>query len=221
MTRRLARAAHWKLGAAVAVLGALAGSALAAGVPAQQGKSDRVRVTAYADGIFRLTTGQVSSRLDLSDRLSGCTTGTYDGSDPQSRPSGGEAQTRVLDLVQKGGVWYLTFQASLESNCNVQGECGAATDTTLVWLKLTPALRVAARQTEVLGDCRAGWNIVSTAGPDETGDVLRLGLRGGVLQVVSLKSDYVANSGLQTTLRYLHTAPQRGLTMSSEEVALN
>lgn len=221
MTRRLARAPHWKLGAAVAVLSALSGSVLAAGVPAQQAKADRVRVTAYADGIFRLTTGPASSRLDLSDRLSGCTTGTYDGSDPQSRPSGGAAQTRVLDLVQKGGFWYLTFQASLESNCNVQGECGAATDTTLVWLKLTPALRVAARQTEVIEDCRAGRNIVSTAGSDETDDVPRLDLRGGVLRVVSLKSDYVANSGVQTTLRYLHAAPQRGLTVSSKKVALN
>jgi len=205
----------------VAALGMLSGAALAAGVPAQQGKADRVRVTAYAGGLFRLTSGPASSRLDLSDRLSGCTAGIYDGSDPQSRPSGGEAQTRVLDLVQTGGFWYLIFQASLESNCNVQGECGAATDTTLVWLKLTPALRVAARQTEVIEDCRAGRNIVSTPGSDETDDVPRLELRGEVLQVVSLKSDYVAGSGVQTTLRYLHAAPQRGLSTHSRKVALN
>lgn len=206
----------------IALLGLLSCSVLAAGVPAQQGRADRVRVTAYPDGLFRLTSGSVSSRLDLSRQLSGCTAGTYDGSDPKSRPSGGEAQTRVIDLVQKGGFWYLTFQATLESNCNVQGECGAATDTTLVWLKLTPALRVAAKQAEVVENCRAELNISSATGSAGTdGDLPRLDLRGGVLEVVSLKSDYIAKSGVQTTWRYRHAAPQRGLTTYSRKVALN
>lgn len=100
-------------------------------MPAQQSREDEVRVTAFPVGMFRLSAGRLTANVNLRDQLSGCRSGTYDGTDPDSRPSG-EARTRVIDLVNKNGAWYLTFQATLQGNCNVQGMCGAGTDTTLV-----------------------------------------------------------------------------------------
>lgn len=88
---------------------ALTGCVAAAhsGVPAQQSRQDPVRVTAFPKGVFRLASGRLSSTVNLLDQLAGCTTGIYDATDQGSRPSGGEARVRVIDLVRKGGAWYL------------------------------------------------------------------------------------------------------------------
>lgn len=185
------------------------------GVPAQQSRQDPVRVTAFPQGMFRLSSGQVTSSVDLKAQLSGCSSGLYDGSDPKSRPAGGEADTRVVDLVKKGGAWYLTFGATLQGGCNVQGMCGAGTDTTLVWLKLTPALRVIARQSAVIEHCSGGLGVTSVAG--KPGDTLKLS--GGLLDVVSVKPDFDKKIDILTTVRYRHAAPEKGMGVSSRQVA--
>ena len=191
------------------------------GVPAQQSRQDPVRVTAFPQGVFRLTSGRLSSTVNLKEEIAGCTTGIYDLTDPESRPSGGEADTRVLDLVRKGDAWYLTFQATLNSGCNVQGMCGAGSDTTLVWLKLTPALKVAAKQAEVIEDCAANIGIDRYTGM-KTGATepyaTRLELRGGRLEVVSVQPDYDRKLDTLTTLSYRHAAAERGFLVSSRTV---
>ena len=204
------------------------GLALArSGVPAQQSRQDAVRVTAFSQGIFRLTAGRLSSTVNLRDQIEGCTSGIYDLTDPKSRPSGGEADTRVLDLVKKNGAWYLTFQATLNSGCNVQGTCGAGTDTTLVWLKLTPALKVVAKQAEMIEDCVAnvtidqytGMKTGATVSYETPPYVTLLELRGGRLEVVSVKHGYDGKTDTLTTVRYQHAFPEKGLSMSSRQVA--
>ncbi len=204
---------------------ALAGCTVAAaqaGVPAQQSRQDPVRVTAFPQGVFRLASGRLASTVNLKEEIAGCTTGIYDLTDPKSRPSGGEADTRVLDLVRKGGAWYLTFQATLNSGCNVQGMCGAGTATTLVWLKLTPALKVAAKQAEVIEDCAANIGIDQYTGM-KTGATepyaTLLELRRGRMEVVSVLPDYDKKTDTLTTVRYQHAFPEKGLSVSSRQVA--
>ena len=195
------------------------GAALAAsGVSAQQSRGDRVRVTALKGGLFRLSSGRVVSTVNLGSQLSGCSSGIYDGSDPASRPGGGEAQTRVIDLVNKGGAWYLTFQASLQGNCNVQGMCGASTSTTLVWLKLSPALKVSARQAEVIENCVGNDSLARYSGmkTGQTGPYATLlELQSGLLEVVSTSPTSAADTTLYTTVRYQHAFPEQGLKVSS------
>jgi hypothetical protein len=190
------------------------------GMPAQQSREDQVRVTAFPKGVFRLSSGRVVSTVNLKAQLSGCSSGLYDASDPKSRPAGGEADTRVVDLVKKGGAWYLTFGATLQGGCNVQGMCGAGTDTTLVWLKLTPALRVIARQAAVVENCSGGLGVTSVAGkPGDTLELHGLELSGGLLNVVSVKPNFDKKIDILTTVRYRHAAPEKGLSVSSRQVA--
>ncbi len=204
---------------------ALSGCTVAAaqgGVPAQQSRQDPVRVTAFPKGVFRLSTGKLTASVDLREQLSGCWSGTYDGSDQGSRPSGGEADTRVVDLVRRGGSWYLTFQATLNSRCNVQGECGAGSDISLVWLKLTPALRVVAKQVEPIELCMSGLSVTRYTGFKNADERYMGGplveLRLGQMNVVSSLSDYDKKMDTLITVRYRHAAPERGLLVSSKTV---
>ncbi|WP_425146496.1 hypothetical protein [Deinococcus sp.] len=196
----------------------LSGAVLAAtGLPAQQSQRDAVRVTAFPKGIFRLTSGRLSNQVNLGSQLPGCTSGLYDGSDPGSRPSGGAATTRVIDLVRKGTAWYLTFQTTLNSGCNVQGLCGAGTSSALIWLKLTPALRVAAKQLEVIEDCPSNLTLASFTGmpasDPEPQAIPRLELRRGILEAVSvLPGDKLGET--RQTVRYRHAFAEQGLSVS-------
>lgn len=194
--------------------------------PAQQRSSDAIRVTAFLKGVFDLKRGNLSRRVVVP--LSGCTTGTYDGSDPKSRPSGGAAQARVIDLVSHGGFWYLTMQATLNSGCNVQGLNGACSEVTLLWLKLSADLRLAAKQAESVSSCAdqttlTGW---SGAGPDqdlEFPSPAALGLSRGVLAFTYQTPETLdVNAEFKNvyTLRYDHAAPERGLRVVSQRVPI-
>lgn len=203
---------------------ALTGAAVAQNSrPAAQSQRDAIRVTAYSSGVFQLVQGKVSARVNLQNQIAGCTTGTYDGADPKSRPSGGAANTRVIDLVQKRGFWYLTFQAILGSGCNVQGLCGAGSAISLVWLELNSTLQVLSQQTEALEDCFSNTYLTRWSGknrddaPDTDDPTLEL--RGGVLEVSTEKSDYDTKLDTLTTVRYQRAFPEKGLVILVKKVA--
>lgn len=201
-----------------ALLAALVlGAAVAAGVPAAQSPADRVRVTAFPRGEFVLAEGRRAVRVNLANRLAGCTAGLYDGSDPKSRPEGGEATTRVLDLVRRGNGWFLTFQATLQANCNVMGECGAGRAVTLVWLRLGADLRVQDRQTAVVADCRRGLDLVDWTGRVEgrplDGDDPALEVRGGALKAESALTR-ADGTEARSTVRYERARAERGLIVA-------
>jgi len=44
---------------------------------------------------------------------------------------------------------------SAQSNCNIQGYCGAATDYTLIWLKLGASLKLEEKKSAVIEDCKS------------------------------------------------------------------
>ena len=116
----------------------------------------------------------------------------------------------------------MTFQATLNSGCNVQGLCGAGIDVSLVWLKLTPELRVVARQAEMIENCVTSRRVTEWTGrrsaQEEFYDRPLLELRGGVMTVVSVVSDYTKKLDTLTTLSYRHAAAERGLLVSSKTV---
>jgi hypothetical protein len=81
---------------------------------------------------IRIVAGTKLTLVDLKDDISGC----LELVDPHAprpiakRPLG----IRVIDRVRKDNKDYLVLLTSAQSNCNVQGFCGAATDYTLFWL---------------------------------------------------------------------------------------
>ena len=89
--------------------------------------------------------------LDLSKDISGCIV-AYDRSDPKA----GKIDTTdfdKIDEVVKGGKTYLLLVSEINSGCNITGECGAATDLTLVWLKLNSRLQIESKKAVAVQSC--------------------------------------------------------------------
>jgi hypothetical protein len=49
----------------------------------------------------------------------------------------------------------LVLLARAQSNCNVQGFCGAATDHTLIWLKLGAGMKLEEKKSAVIEKCKS------------------------------------------------------------------
>src|SRR5215813_8195868 len=81
---------------------------------------------------IRIVAGTERTLVNLTDDISGC----LDLFAPilsQRRiilPLG----IKIIDKVRKDDKYYLVLLAEAQSNCNVQGYCGAASDHTLIWL---------------------------------------------------------------------------------------
>ncbi|WP_407570117.1 hypothetical protein [Deinococcus altitudinis] len=196
-------------------------SALAASQPAVQAASDPVRVTSLNNGRFRLRQGRVGTVIDLNSSVNGCTGQLYDGGTGEKYNVG--VDVRVLDEVNRAGSWYLLMQVDTGPNCNVQGMCGAGTNTDLIWLKLSPGLKVVAKQAEMVENCQTGAALtdLNGRGASDDDDVVKLGLRGGVLNLTSVSQDYGNNTQARVTLRYDRRTPERGLLRTKTQTPLN
>ncbi|WP_293913966.1 hypothetical protein [Deinococcus sp.] len=199
--------------------------------PAQQSPRDPVRLTGLPNGVVVFSQGRTTGRADLSGQLHGCTAATYDPtasgfqeSQRVGRRPGAALNAHVVDLVRSRGQWYFTFQVGLSPNCNVQGQCGAGTNIDLVWVKLSPSLKVLGKQVEVVEDCRSDTNAQDYTGVQDTRqasyDQPLLGLRGGVLKVTRATPapDNQVGSYRVQTLSYSRAAPQRGIQVGAVKV---
>lgn len=111
----------------------------------------KIKVTALKKGKVMLTRGSVKSTLDLSKDISGCIV-TYDRGDPKHRNMDTTSFSK-MDEVVRGGKTYLLLESEINSGCNVSGECGAATDLTLVWLELNDRLKIVKKEAVVVQSC--------------------------------------------------------------------
>lgn len=91
--------------------------------------------------------------VDLAMDIAGCTAKLYDPSDNEKYDS--EVRFEVVDEQEKAPYTYVLLLSSASPNCNVQGVCGAAEQSsTLVWLKLDKDLKLAEKQAFAIIDCR-------------------------------------------------------------------
>jgi hypothetical protein len=107
---------------------------------------------------IRIVAGTKRTLVDLTDDVSGCLD-LFDPHTPKWRlkqPLG----IKVIDRVRKDDKYYLVLLTSAQSNCNVQGHCGAATDSTLIWLKLGVGLKLEEKQSAVIVGCRNSIDVV-------------------------------------------------------------
>jgi hypothetical protein len=176
-----------------------------------QTKPARLKAVSLKKGKVQLARGVVKSIIDLSKDVSGCIT-VYDRSDPKA----GKIDTTdisLFDTVVKGGKTYVVLLAEINSGCNITGECGAATDTTLVWLKLNSALKVEAKKAVVLQSCF--WGDINLT--EESGDIK---LKGGKLSLQIETNLYKKDLEYSVSaVTYDHAAPEKGLVIKTEKPA--
>lgn len=179
--------------------------------PATQAAGDPVRVTSLDNGRFRLKSGETQRVLDLRPALGGCWASRYDGMTGERL--GGDVSARVLDLRHKAGFWYLVMQVNTGSNCNIQGQCGAAQNSDVLWLKLSSSLRLAARQGVPVVSCQTDTELTRFRGRTAEGQAPTLDLAGGILDLAYRSQDFIAGTSVTRTLRYDRRTPERGLVV--------
>ena len=152
--------------------------------------------------------------------IAGCTSGSYDGSDPKSKPEGGAASTRVIDQIRKGTTWYTVFQTVLGSGCNVQGMCGAGSAVSVAWLQLDAKLKVISKKVVIVEDCISGTGTSKFAG--RTGDEIKdsfdpkFKLVAGKLEIEFKRDDFNTKQTTISSLKYDRKSPEKGLVVSSK-----
>jgi len=99
---------------------------------------------------IRLVAGKERTLIDLTDDVSGC----LDVFDPHAPIAKRPLEIKVIDRVRKDDKDYLVLLTGAQSNCNVQGFCGAAVNLTLIWLKLGAGLKLEEKKAVVIEDCR-------------------------------------------------------------------
>jgi len=176
----------------------------------------KIKVTPLKKGKMQLARGKVKSILDLSKDISGCIV-TYDRGDPTA----GKMDTTdfdKIDEVVKGGKTYLLLVSEINSGCNVSGECGAATDLTLVWLKLNNRLQIESKKAVAVQSCFWGdINIIgdgeTSSETDPTGNFI---FKKGILAVEFETNRYKTDLEYTvTSVTYNRAAAEKGLTVKT------
>ena len=197
----------------VALTAALACASLAVAAsswPAEQSRTDLIRIMAQTGGRFVFTQGQRKTVLNLQNSITGCTTQTYIlGSNLRDDVHYG---VRVLDEVSKDGFQYVVLQVSAPPNCNVNGVCGAGANNDVLWLKFDSRLGLLSKQAENVEDCQRNKSLISA--PPRPDSFSPLNMQGGVLSLRLEETDFAANSTRRTALRYDRRVPERGLVVS-------
>jgi hypothetical protein len=107
---------------------------------------------------IRIVAGAERTLVDLTDDVSGCLD-LFDPHTPKLKLKQ-PLRIKVIDRVRKDDKYYLVLLTIAQSNCNVQGHCGAATDSTLIWLKLGAGLKLEEKQSAVIVGCRTNIDVV-------------------------------------------------------------
>jgi hypothetical protein len=187
--------------------------------PAQQASSDPIKITAFPNAIFKFRQGSLNSSINLRGDIAGCTSKIYDGTNPKLESVTAVASTRVIDQIRKGKFWYTVFQTVLNSGCNVQGICGAASNVSIVWLKLDTKLKVISRKAVIVVECLTNTSLTKWIGKtgEEMNDLIdpKLQMQAGKLELEFQTNDYTRQKTV-SSLRYDRRLPEKGLVVSSK-----
>jgi len=181
-----------------------------------QNKTAKLKVTSLKKGKVQLTRGAVKSVIDLSKDISGCIV-VYDRSEPKLRLD--TTDFTSVDSVVKGGKTYLLLLAEINSGCNITGQCGAATDLTLVWLKLNSRLRVEQKKAVVAQSCFWGdINIMDEEAGSEDDASGTFKLKNNILSFRFETNRYHTEQDYSvSTVIYDRSQPEKGLVVKIEK----
>lgn len=182
------------------------------GNPAEP-KSDSETVAAVSAERARIkfTKGTVAKVIDFEKDISGCLDLYESLSNQTIQPSA--IGLKVIDSVVKNNTNYVLLLVSAESNCNVTGWCGAASDYTVIWLQLDNSLRVRGKKIAVIVQCKS--NIFTLKpDPNESAFETRLKLVDGKFEIDYGKELYKPETHRYYRLFYDSNYPERGITIT-------
>jgi len=181
-----------------------------------QNKAAKLRIMSLKKGRVQLTRGAVKSVLDLSKDISGCIV-VYDRSHPKTKID--TTGFTMVNSVIKGGRTYAILLAEINSGCNITGECGAATDLTLVWLKLNSSLRMEQKKAVVVQSCF--WGDIDLLDPEAGSERAADGifkLENGILSFKFETNLYHAEQDYSiSTVLYDSSHPEKGIIVTNEK----
>jgi hypothetical protein len=186
--------------------------------PAQNSREPNtaaIKVYAARGKRIRIVAGTKRTLVDLTDDVSGCLD-LFDPHTPKLRMKQ-PLRIKVIDRVRKDDKYYLALLTSAQSNCNVQGHCGAATDSTLIWLKLGDGLKLEEKQSAVIVGCRAGIDVADHQYDRQDELVIKL-VRGRL----SIEYGNMFNDDVRTLsqLVYDRKFPEQGFVITTKEKKL-
>lgn len=163
---------------------------------------------------IRIVAGTKRTLVDLTDDISGCLE-LFDYSYPPPRKWKQALAIKLIDTVRKDNKHYLALLTSAQSNCNVQGVCGAATDYTLIWLKLGAGLELEEKKSAVIEDCKSIIHLVDP-GYDRSDETPSIKLVGGKL-TIEYGNTIDDNVRTLSQLVYDRTFPEQGFVITTKE----
>ena len=198
------------------ILLALIGAQMAQGSqapPKSRGQSAAaIKVYPAGGKRIRIVAGARRTLVDLTHDISGCLE-LIDPHTPKwrsKRPLG----IKVIDKVRKDDKYYLVLLTSAQSNCNVQGRCGAATDYTLIWLKLGAGLKFEEKQSAIIEDCRSDITMVDPEGVGQDETTIKL---VGDKLTVEYGNTFDDNVRTLSRLVYDRSSPEQGFVITDRE----
>lgn len=105
-------------------------------------------------GKVQLSHGSLKGEFDLSNDIHGCQDDLYDPATEETTKYVPEID--VVAMAEKQGITTLMFLVSSFPNCNIQGWCGAGTNTDLIALGVDNELKQSFIHTFWLDDCFSG-----------------------------------------------------------------
>jgi hypothetical protein len=183
--------------------------------PAQNSREPNtaaIKVYAARGMRIRIVAGTKRTLVDLTDDVSGCLD-LFDPHIPEQRlkqPLG----IKVIDRVRKDDKYYLVLLTSAQSNCNVQGHCGAATDSTMIWLKLGAGLKLEEKQSAVIVGCRANIDVADPPYGRQYKPAIKL-VRGRL--AIEYGNTFDDEVRTLSQLVYDRRFPERGFVITTKE----
>jgi len=181
--------------------------------PTSRGQfTTRMKVYAAHGKRIRIVAGTKRTLVNLTDDISGCLE-LYDTYFPERTwkiPLG----IKVLDRVSKDGKYYLVLLTSAQSNCNVQGYCGAATDYNMVWLKLSASLKLEEKKSVLLEHCNSHISIIDPKRGDQVDPPIKF--VGGSL-TIEYGNALDDRARMLSRLVYDRKFPEQGFVITSSE----
>jgi hypothetical protein len=161
---------------------------------------------------IRIVAGTELTLINLTDDVSGCLE-LFDPTISQRR-TGEPLRIKVIDRVSKDDKRYLVLLAEAQSNCNVQGRCGAAADDTLIWLKLDSGLKLEKKQSAVIVDCRMNIDMIDSEYGRHYELIIKL-VRGRL--AIEYGNTFDDNVRTLSQLVYDRKFPERGFVITTKE----
>jgi hypothetical protein len=161
---------------------------------------------------IRIVAGTKRTLVDLTKDVEGCLKlyDSYSSKRIGNQPLG----VKIIDSVRKDDKYYLALLVSAQGGCNIMGQCGAANDLTLIWLKLGAGLKLEEKQSAVIEDCKASIYI---ADPEyDRDDEPPIKLVNGKL-TVEYGSAFDNNVRTLSRLVYDRSSPEQGFVITERE----